>query len=109
MLVCDTLRLAFSLLTTDARADWNSYMVDYFLSTCGSIPGTAMAQMKPPYVELFSSPGLGTDNTVQGHRLPKFPDSQGGHFYGQAPALPFGCAHQLQGLGRIVNRRMHCN
>jgi len=31
-------------------ADWNSYMLDYFESTCGSIPPTAMAQMSPPYV-----------------------------------------------------------
>lgn len=28
--------------------DWNSYMLDYFSSTCGSIPPTAMAQMSPP-------------------------------------------------------------
>ncbi|KAK1758331.1 hypothetical protein QBC47DRAFT_440933 [Echria macrotheca] len=28
--------------------DWNSYMLDYFESTCGSIPATAMAQMSPP-------------------------------------------------------------
>ncbi|KAK0633755.1 hypothetical protein B0T14DRAFT_81012 [Immersiella caudata] len=28
--------------------DWNSYMLDYFYSTCGSIPPSAMAQMSPP-------------------------------------------------------------
>ncbi|KAK0655116.1 hypothetical protein B0T16DRAFT_450855 [Cercophora newfieldiana] len=28
--------------------DWNSYMLDYFYSTCGTIPPSAMAQMSPP-------------------------------------------------------------